>query len=313
MFTKKYSKKILAITLLFAMIFTTISPSVSYALGAKKNDASALITEERDEGAPADKIDGESRIPLESVEDEVYKSVEETILPFNFGPMGILGEGDTYTWDEDVTDVDLEGITEILVKDGATGVLRLVEENVSIDAEVVKDYSECTIVADVGVKQINLLSTAAEESNFPKFKSLSKEGSGDFTIDLSTTAFAFEELSIASGNLAISAGGGVLGFDSIKGSIGTFETNGDIRISGSVEANINTFTVDSGNLSISDGILGNLDTLNVKGSLIISTKLTSPWGDNPDTGPANPGIQSVKNINISSNGFLQVSCGNNNE
>lgn len=312
MFTKKHSKKLLAITLLFAMIFTTISPSISYALGAEKNDASALITEERDEGAPADKIDGESGIPLESVEDEVYKSVEETILPFNFGPMGILGEGTTYTWNEDATGVDLTGIAEILVKNGARGTLKLVEDTISINVEEIENYTEAEIIAGENVSLITLISVSASQSNFPKFKSLSKVGSGDFSIVLSTTAFAFEELSIASGNLAISAGGGVLGFDSIKGSIGTFETSGDIRISGSVEANINTFTVDSGNLSISDGILGNLDTLNVKSELRINTKNTNPSATPPDTGPANPGIKSVKNINISSNGFLQVSCGFNN-
>lgn len=311
MFNKKYSKKILAITLLFAMIFTTISPFVSYALGAKKNDASALITEERDEGAPADKIDGESGIPLESVADKVYGE-GKFATPFNLGPIGILGEGTTYTWEGDATGVDLTGVTEIKVKTGASGTLKLVEGNVSIDVEEVEDYTEAEIIAGENVSLITLISVSASQSNFPKFKSLSKVGAGDFALVLDTTAFAFEELSIASGNLAISASGGVLGFDSIKGSIGTLETSGDIKISGSVEANINTFTVASGNVYVYDGILGNIDTLNVKGSLIISTKLTSPWGDNPDTGPANPGIQSVKNININENGYLYILCGNNN-
>lgn len=312
MLIKKHGRRTLALLLLFAMTFTTISPSAIYAFEAlEKNQIAPTVWE--GESFFVGKPEGNNEPPLERVIDNVYRNEEGEKQGISaFGSPILLGGSAKYIWEGDATNVDLSGVTEITVKAGATGTLNLVEKSVSIDVYDVKDYSNSEIIAGVNTTHITLSSASASQDYYPKFKSLSSGSSGDLNLILNTTAFAFEELSIASGNLAISASGGVLGFDSIKGSIGTLETSGDIRISGSVEANINTFTVNSGNLSISDGILGNLDTLDVKGSLEIYSQNTNPSGTPPDTGAANPGIQSVKNINISSNGVLQVSCGFNN-
>ena len=318
MLIKKHGRRIIALALLFAMIFTTISPSAIYAFEALENGQLVPIVGEG-EGFFLDEPEGDYEPPPEELgeiidgidgDEEGEKGIEAEISDFN--SVGLFGESVEYIWQADATNVDLSGITEITVKEGAIGKLRLVEESVSIDVDEVKDYLDSEIIAGVNTTHIILSAASATEYDYPKFKSLNSEGSENLTLNLDGTAFGIGTLSLNGGNISLSSSGGRLNLDRITGDINTLKTSGANNISGSIEANINTFTVESGIINIYDGILGNLKTLNVKGNLIIYTQLTNPSGDNPDTEAANPGIKSVKNININSFGSLFVSCGNNN-
>ena len=304
MLNKKHGRRIIALLLLFAMIFTTISPTAVYAFEALEKEQIVPTVGEGESfflGQP----EGDYEPLPEGLGEVIGGEISA------FGSPILLGGSAKYIWEGDATGVDLTGVTDITVKEGATGTLNLVESSVSIDVDDVKDYLDSEIIVGENTTQITLSSSSADQNNYPKFKSLSSGSSGDLTLNLAGTAFGIGILSINGGNVSLSASGGRLNLDRITGNIDTLETSGAININGSIEADINTFTVQSGIINIYDGILGNLDTLNVKGYLTIYTQNTNPWGENPDTEAANPGIKSVKNININSFGYLFVSCGNN--
>ncbi len=85
----------------------------------------AIESEESDEGSGGFPNGGISN------GDDPGDSYFYSLFSIPFTPFGEVS-GNTYEWDDDATDEDLTGVTEVIMKSGASGTLNLVEPTVTM-------------------------------------------------------------------------------------------------------------------------------------------------------------------------------------
>ncbi len=231
----------------------------------------------------------------EDEKEEGKKEEDKKDVPAGMFTLFGAGDGTEFEWTEDASNEDLTGVTKVTVRKGATGTLMLVEPDVTIDVQEIEKlyndetyqytdiYADAEIVLTESVSAIHLVSGNAttDWDGYPKFSKLAYEGTETLTINTDgAAAFGFEELAISYGGSGDFTGTGTLNVNTVTGQANTFNINSAV--------------------TVNDGILATLDTLNVNTDLTI-------WTQNPnDEVTPNPGIKEVKNINIASGKQLAV-------